>query len=108
MSYITAAAAHYAPTDVNKQTLANTGATESVTTELPKGVYCTLKVGATPVRVRFSAITGSALVGTTDVLFAAGDTYHWIVQDHSKFVAVEAADGSSAYQVWVWVSSPKV
>jgi SH3-like domain-containing protein len=108
MSYVNAAAAHWAPTDPNRQILANTGTTEAVSTVLPMGQYASLKVGEVAVRVRFAKESFSAMVSSTDVYFAAGETYHWLVQEFSQYVAVEAEDGASAYQVWVWPSSPKV
>lgn len=109
MSYPDAASAHFAPTQ--PILLADTGATEDSNAEaLPGGKYATLKVGATAIRVRFlgeAAVTGA--VSSTDLLLNAYERYDWVVvPNRSDFVYCEAADGASAYQVWLWPSSPPV
>lgn len=90
------------------QRLAGTGTTEATNaTALTSGAMATLKVGAVAVRVAFlgSAGGGSAVVAT-DLALSPYDRIDWIVQSgKDAHVAIEAADGTSAYEAWVWTSS---
>ena len=89
------------------QTLSGTGTTEDHNaTKLTNNAYGTMKVGATAVRASFrSATGGSTQVATTDIRFEANALVHWWVTDSETVVYVEAADGASAYEAWVWTSS---
>lgn len=88
--------------------LAGTGTTEDHnTTALNVGQFATLMVGDTAVRVSFrSATGGSGQVATTDMIIAANKDFPWLVFDATKVVYIEAADGSSAYEAWLWQSNP--
>lgn len=87
--------------------LAGTGTTEdNNTTGLHVGAMATLLVGNVAVRVSFENATGlSTKVATTDPIIAANSRFDWLVTPETAFVYVEAADGSSAYECWVWQSS---
>lgn len=88
--------------------LAGTGTTEDHnTTALNIGEMATLYVGNVAVRVSFrSATGGSTQVATTDLVVGANDRFDWLVKPQTRVVYVEAADGSSAYECWVWQSNP--
>ena len=88
--------------------LAGTGTTEDVNdTALTVGAQATLQVGAGSVRVTWdNDSAGASKVGTTDLLLPAGGRFDWTVETHTRYVHVEAGDGSSAYEAWVWQSSP--
>jgi hypothetical protein len=95
-----------APTQ--EQRLANTGTTESTNaTALTDGAMATLLVGAVAVRVAFLAATGGgSAVETTDPIIGAYQRFDWKVSGaYDDFVAIQAADGASAYEAWVWTSS---
>lgn len=88
--------------------LAGTGTTEAATTAaLTKSEMATLLVGAVAIRFKHSGSAQSAgAVATTDPILGAYTRYDWMVQDEADdFVAIEAADGTSAYEAWVWTSS---
>lgn len=89
------------------QLLANTGTTESHNaTALTAGSQGTLQVGENAVRVSFRQNGGGAAqVATTSMRVAGGTSVNWLVTDMDKYVYVEAADGASAYEAWVWNSS---
>lgn len=93
----------------DEQRLANTGTTESVNaTSLVIGSMATLVVGGVAVRVRWRGTGGLATqVATTQQIVPAYGRIDWtVVSNRSAFVYVEAADGASAYEAWVWSSSP--
>ena len=89
------------------QRLAGVGAAESSNaTAMRAGAYATIVVGLFAVRATFRQATGvGAAVATTDLILAANKEYRWFVQDNTKFVYVEAADGVATYEAWVWQSS---
>lgn len=90
------------------QRLAGTGTTEaSNSTALQMGKKGTLLVGAGTVRIVFRSAGGvAASVATTSPLIPAGALVEWDVDSFTKHVYCEAGDGSSAYEAWVWTSSP--
>lgn len=92
----------------NLQYLADTGTTEDETTvALSNGKLATLLVGPdAAVRVHWSSAT-SITVATTDPAIGAGRAITWTVDANSQHLAIEAADGTSAYEAWVWTSSPE-
>lgn len=93
----------------NKVRLANTGTTESKNTvALTSGSLATISVSAAAaIRVNWAG-TSSVTCATTDLELGAGASFTWEVQDGtSDFVAIEASDGSSAYEAWLWTSSPE-
>lgn len=89
------------------QLLAGTGTTEAHNaTALIKNGQGTLQAGENAVRISFrSAAGGAAQVSTTSMRIAGGTSISWLVTEYTKHVYVEAADGASAYEAWVWSSS---
>lgn len=90
------------------KTLAGTGTTEDTNdTALTNKEMATLLVGSVAVRVAWHSATGSGSeVATTDLRLPAGGRHDWLVDGaFDDFVSVEAADGASAYEAWVWTSS---
>lgn len=87
--------------------LAGTGATEDTNaTSLTVNEMATILVGSVAVRVAFlSATGGGSSVATTDRALGPYARFDWLVTSRDCFVAVQAADGSSAYEAWVWTSS---
>lgn len=87
--------------------LADTGATESSN----EGAFIvnnnvTLLVGAEPIRFVLRSEPGLATqVGSTDMYLPAGGVFTWTADHLTRYVYIEAADGASAYQAWVWKSS---
>ncbi len=108
MAYTEAANAVLAPVEL--QRLAGTGTAESSNAvALQAGIYATLKVGATAIRVTFTKAVGLATrVATTDLVIGAYERFDWVVREDTKVVYCEAADGLAAYEAWVWNSSTKV
>lgn len=110
--FVHAAATHLAPTPGNgRQLLTDAGGAETATTTLEKGRYATLLVGDEDVCIEFRRDSATPLAHVdpaTSPLFKAGVFYHWLVEDDSKVVVAQAADGASAYKVWVWSSSKRV
>jgi hypothetical protein len=95
-----------APTQA--QRLAGTGVTEAASaTALTGGAVATLLVGGTSIRLAFGgAALGVGSVATTDLVIGANYRFDWYVQaDSDAFIAIEAADGATAYEAWVWTSS---
>ena len=90
--------------------LAGTGTTEDSTASLmTNGRFATLLAGDTAIRFTLRGTVGVAgQVATTDRILAANQRFDWTVTDGTAGVYVEAADGSSAYEAWVWQSSPGV
>jgi hypothetical protein len=88
--------------------LANTGTTERTNAKaLPNGKFATLKVGKTRIRVVWTRESGlSNIVGSTDFILEAGERFDWVVSEVTQYVYIEAEDGSTAYQAWLWTSSP--
>lgn len=88
--------------------LAGTGTTEDLTTTpLTVGPYATIVVGSVAVRVELNNDpTATGQVATTDVVLAANSRFDWEVELSTRYVHVEAADGTSAYECWVWQSGP--
>jgi hypothetical protein len=80
-----------------------TGTTSQSSTELDEGCYHTLQVGATAVRVRWTASAGTAV--TTDWYLPAGARVDWTTDGITKFVNAIAADGTSSFEVFVAASS---
>lgn len=96
------------PTGLRKpQYLADTGTTESHNPNaLAHNQMATLLVGLTSVRVMLSASGGlSDVVATTDIILGPGSTFTWMVDSLTRHAYVEAADGASPYEAWVWKSS---
>lgn len=86
------------------QRLAGTGTTEDHNdTALTVGQMATLIVGAAAVRVVWGA--AAATVATTSLILGANQRFDWLVSALDTVVSVEAADGSAAYEAWVWNSS---
>ncbi|NJL44442.1 MAG: hypothetical protein HC945_03980 [Nitrosarchaeum sp.] len=109
MQIVDASVFVHAPTPKNSQRLANTGSTESSSTELTVGKMATIMVGATAIRIEFLPTAGAgSSVATTSLIIGVNQRFAWVVLDETKFVAIEAADGASAYEAWVWTSSPKL
>jgi hypothetical protein len=93
----------------DEQRLANTGTTESSNaTGLVVGSMATLVVGGVAVRVRWRGSAGLATqVATTQQIVPAYGRIDWtVLKGKSEYVYVEAADAASAYEAWVWSSSP--
>jgi hypothetical protein len=89
------------------QRLAGTGATGAENAiAMPTARYATLMVGDEDVRVRFG--TGTVEADTTDIIVKAGTEFSWYVESDCDIVSVQAADGASAFEAWVWCSSPRV
>lgn len=88
------------------QRLSGTGATGAEnTTALAGGEMATLLVGATAVRVRWGG-ADTVEADTTDPILPAYGRFDWVVDSsRDDFVSVQAADGTSAYEAWVWTSS---
>lgn len=112
MSFLTADAAVYAPHNERPVKLTSTGTTEkSNAVALVGGRYATIKVGAAIVCVRFAGVAaGTTMVDATlDLKLNSWSSFDWVVQPgKTDFVYVEAADGASTYEAWVWTSSPPV
>jgi hypothetical protein len=91
-----------------EERLAGTGTTEdSNTAALANGARASLTVGAAALRVSFRSTGGAATqVAVTAHIIPAYTTYSWLVENGSRFVYAEAADGVAAYEAWVWTSSP--
>lgn len=89
------------------QRLANTGTTESTNaTALTNNAFATIQVGATPIRIVWRGTTGTgSVVATTDLILGAYVSKDWFVEAGTDFVAIEAADGASAYEAHVFTSS---
>lgn len=89
------------------QRLANTGTTESTNaTALTNNAFATIRVGATPIRIVWRGSTGTGSnVATTDLILGSYVSVDWLVEAGTDFVAIEAADGSSAYEAHVYTSS---
>lgn len=89
--------------------LAGTGTTEATnTTKLAVGCMATLMVGPdAAIRVNFGTATAPGCAAT-DLAIAAGQRFDWTVTPADCFVSIEAEDGSSAYEAWVWTSSPSL
>jgi hypothetical protein len=80
---------------------------EDSTAAMAVGAYATLRVGASSVRYTLRATAGQAnQVATTSRLLPAGTEISWRVEPDTRVVYVQAGDGSTAYEVWVWRSSP--
>ena len=91
----------------SEQRLAGTGTTEATNaTALTVNAFASITVGAAPIRIVFRSVTGTGSnVATTNRTIGAYATYDWLVESGTDFVAIEAADGASAYEAWVWTSS---
>lgn len=91
------------------QQLGNSGTTESTNaTALPIGRMATLKNGPVAIFVKFLTATGGGSAVTSasrDIELGPYERWDWDVEDGNEFVAIEAADGSSAYRATVWTSS---
>jgi len=89
------------------QTLSGTGTAESHNArKLTAGSMATLVVGEASVRVVFRSAAGLAdVVAIDSMIFAAGSTFTWTVDKYTRHVYVEAANGTSPYEAWVWRSS---
>lgn len=92
---------------VATQLLSGTGTTEAHNaTELYVGGQGTIQVGENAIRVSFRTNSGGAAqVGTTSMRIAGGTSVNWYVDTYSKHVYIEAADGASTYEAWVWTSN---
>ena len=108
MSYVDVAAATVAPHGKKLQRLQNaTGSVVSASSKLTAGKYATIKVGATPIRVLFVGEAGLTPTITTELILGAYSSFTWLVEDKvSTYVYMIAADNATAYEAWVWVSSP--
>lgn len=87
--------------------LAGTGTTEAHNTgRLIHHNMATLLVGDTAIRFMLREASGLAgVVATTDMYLAAGASFTWTVDRLTRHVYIEAADGASTYEAWVWKSS---
>lgn len=91
-----------------EQRISGTGTTEANSaTALTLGAKATLMNGANSIRVSFRAATGVATaVATTSLLIGSYGRFDWDVTDETDFVYVEAGDGASTFECWIWTSSP--
>ncbi len=96
------------PTSSNPgERLANTGTTEAVSAASYGGSYISIQVGAVPVRVTINGNSGSTTqVAATDLRLPAESLWNHACSSAEGYVHCEAADGSSAYEMWLWKSSP--
>lgn len=99
-----------APTSGRRTRLANSGTNESSNgTAFKIGSYATLVIapGSANVRVEWKATTGGAnqVDSATSYLMQAGDRIDWRVTKDDCVVYIEADDGASAYEAFVWPSS---
>lgn len=86
------------------QRISGTGTTSAATTvALPTGRMATLIAGPNAIRFRLGSSAPTA--AATDVYLPAGGRFDWFVVTATTWVSVEAGDGSSAFEAWVWVSS---
>lgn len=83
--------------------LADTGTTESKTGRLIVGKMYMLLVGSVALRVRFSGTDGlvDAVSTTRDIVYPPNAVVPFTVDQYSKYVYVEAADGAAAYEGFV-------
>lgn len=91
-----------------EQSLSGTGTTEATnTTALTVGEYATIKNGPVAVRCVFLAATGTgtSVSATEPFVLAPYEAWNWMVETGTKFVAIEAYDGATAYIASVWTSS---
>jgi hypothetical protein len=87
--------------------LAGTTGEDSTPTKLRVGVMATILVGAQPIRFSLrGALEGTTQVATTDPLLPAFGRYDWVVASDTCVVYVESSDATTAYECWVWQSSP--
>lgn len=87
------------------QYLAGTGTTEDSNLKpFTKDRMHVLTVGATPIRVLFGAVAGGGSdVGATEgALLNAGAFFTFRSGLKSRYVYIEAADGTTAYTASVW------
>lgn len=89
------------------QLLAGTGTTEASNPRpIGNNHMGSILVGDVAVRVAFRGSPGvAATVDTTDPILAANSLYTWTVDNVTRHVYVEAADGAAVYAAWVWDSS---
>jgi hypothetical protein len=91
------------------QRLAGTGTTgDANVTALTAGAMATLVVGAAAVRFDFGVNEAAAITAasaTSPILPAYGRLDWFVEAGRDQFIAVEAADGASAYEAHVWTSS---
>jgi hypothetical protein len=76
---------------------------------LPAGVRsASIQVpgGGAAIVARFAGVDDAAPSTTLDVELGPGDVLSWVIGADSRYVAITAADGASAYRASVWVSSP--
>ncbi len=91
-----------------EQSLSGTGTTEATnTTALTVGEYATIKNGPVAVRCVFLAATGTgtSVPAAEPFVLAPYEAWNWMVETGTKFVAIEAYDGATAYIASVWTSS---
>lgn len=91
-----------------EQSLSGTGTTEATnTTALTVGELATIKNGPVHVRCVFLAATGTGTSVPAAEPFVLGpcEAWNWMVETGTKFVAIEAYDGATAYIASVWTSS---
>lgn len=88
--------------------LAGSGTTEDLnTTAFTQGRMATLVNGEEPIRFVINAsATTTGQVALTSTVLGPYARFDWCVEDDSTHVHVEAADASSAYECWTWMSSP--
>lgn len=94
-----------APTGV--QRIAGTGSTADTNgTALTGGELATLIVGGVAVVVDFGGADPVDPAAATALRFAANTRFDWVVTvGIDDFVGLEADDGASAFEGWVWTSS---
>ena len=96
------------PTALNAAFRLNgTGTTEDVDDVARGGSYISILVGAVAIRVTINDnATATTQVATTDLRLPAETLWHHSCSNRERYVHCEAADGASAYEAWVWNSSP--
>lgn len=95
------------PTGSAYDRLAGTTGEDHNTTKLTVGRMATVIVGAQAVRFNLRGTLGtSTAVATTDPILPAYGRFDWVVQPDTCVLYVESEDASTAYECWVFHSSP--
>lgn len=89
------------------QRLAAAGGTSSaISVPMTPGSYASIvNSSSTPIAIRFGTSAPTAV--TTDLELGSNGRFDWYVEEDTMYVAAIAADGSTAYECWVFGSSVK-